>query len=185
MCLDFHFYKRDENRGAEVKINENFNAADHRPLGADKTRPISIEFWCHLYCILGFKLFLKIHTDFTSPFFFFFSFFLDSCIDPIGCLPWEIWVAFPLESQLQQSYATQPTVHGGCFIVSIIHRTLTWTTGSLTCTQMLMHAIVHGGVRTLKESLHWKLTLGEKSLAAARTGNRTCVGGVPVRCSTK
>ena len=28
--------------------------------------------------------------------------------------------------------------------VSIVHRTLTWTTGSLTCAQMLMHAIAHG-----------------------------------------
>ena len=32
------------------------------------------------------------------------------------------------ESQLRQSYATQPTVRAGCFSVSIIHRTLTWTT---------------------------------------------------------
>ena len=36
---------------------------------------------------------------------------------------------FPGESQL-----SQPPVHAGCFSVSIIHRTLTWTTGSLTCT---------------------------------------------------
>ena len=62
----------------------------------------------------------------------------------------EIWVAFPGESQLRQSRATQPTVHTGCFSVSIIHQTLTWTTGSwtITCTQMLMHVIAHGGVRT-------------------------------------
>ena len=38
--------------------------------------------------------------------------------------------------------------------VAIIHRALTWTTGSLTCAQMLMHAIAHGGVQTPKESLH-------------------------------
>ena len=43
------------------------------------------------------------------------------------------------------SGATKPTVHAGCFIVSIIHRTLTWTTGSLTCVQMLGLAIAHGG----------------------------------------
>ena len=36
----------------------------------------------------------------------------------------------------------------GVFSVSIIHRTLTRTTGSLTCAQMLMHAITHEGVRT-------------------------------------
>ena len=82
----------------------------------------------------------------------------------MGFLPWEIRVAFPGESQLRQSRATQPTVHAGCSSVSIIHRTLTWTTGSLTCAQMLMHAIAHEGVRTPKESLHWKLTLGENSL---------------------
>ena len=45
-------------------------------------------------------------------------------------------------------------VHAGYVCVAIIHRTLTWTTGSLSCAQMLMHAIVHGGVRTPKESLH-------------------------------
>ena len=60
-----------------------------------------------------------------------------------GCLP--------RGSQLRQSRATQPMMHGGCFSVSIIHRTLTWTTGSLTCAQMLMHAIAHGGVGTPKE----------------------------------
>ena len=45
------------------------------------------------------------------------------------------------------------TVHAGCLSVSIIHRTLTWTTGSLTCTQMLMHAIAHGErTYTVRES---------------------------------
>ena len=63
---------------------------------------------------------------------------------------------------------------------AIIHRTLTWTTGSLSCARMLMQATAHGGVRTPKESLHCKLTLVEKSLAAP--GNRTCVSGVTVRC---
>ena len=42
----------------------------------------------------------------------------------------------------------QPTVHAGCYSVSIIHRTLTWTTGSLTCAQTLMHAFAHGGVQS-------------------------------------
>ena len=67
----------------------------------------------------------------------------------MGFLPWEILVAFPRESQLQQSHTTQPRVHAECFIVSIVHQTLTWTTGSLMYTQMLMHAIAHGGVQTL------------------------------------
>ena len=69
-----------------------------------------------------------------------------------GISPREIRVAFPRESQLQQSRATQSTVHTGCFSVPIIHRTVTWTTGSSPCAQMLMHAIEHGGVRTPKES---------------------------------
>ena len=34
-------------------------------------------------------------------------------------------------------------------LVFIIHQTLTWIAGSLTCTWMLMHAILHGGIRTL------------------------------------
>ena len=31
--------------------------------------------------------------------------------------------------------------------ISITHRTLTWTTGPLTCAQMLMQAIAHRGLR--------------------------------------
>ena len=65
----------------------------------------------------------------------------------MGYLPLEMRVAFPGESQLRQRHTTQPTVHAGCISVSIIHRTLTWTTVSLTCAHMLMHAIVHWGVR--------------------------------------
>ena len=71
----------------------------------------------------------------------------------MGFLPWEGRVAFPGENQLRQSRATQLTAHAGCFNVSIIHRTLTWTTGSLTCTLMLVHVIAQGGVQTPQESL--------------------------------
>ena len=46
------------------------------------------------------------------------------------------------------SGATQPKLHVGCFRVSILHWTLTWTTGFLMCAQMLMHVIPHRGVRT-------------------------------------
>ena len=76
--------------------------------------------------------------------------------------PWEIRVAFPRKSQLRQSRATQPTVHSGCFSVSITHRTLTWTTGYLTCAQMLMHAIAHGGVRTHVKESALKVDSGRK-----------------------
>ena len=66
----------------------------------------------------------------------------------MGFLPQEIRIAFPGESQLRQSRATQPRVHAGCFSVSVIHRILTWTTGSLTCAQMEMQAIARGDVQT-------------------------------------
>ena len=49
-------------------------------------------------------------------------------------------------------YCPPPVVHAGCFSVSIVHQTLTWTTGSLTCAQILMHAIAHGGMDTERES---------------------------------
>ena len=55
---------------------------------------------------------------------------------PNGISPMRNSGAFFGESQMRQSRATQPRVHAGCFSVSIIHRTLTWTTGSLTCAQL-------------------------------------------------
>ena len=84
----------------------------------------------------------------TRPFFFLLLHTFYNCIVPMGFLPWEVRVAFPGESQLRQSRATQPTVRAGCFSVSTIHRTLTRTKGSLMSAQMLMHAIAHGGVQT-------------------------------------
>ena len=50
----------------------------------------------------------------------------------------------------------------GVVSVSIIHRTLTWTTGSLTCAQMLMHAIAHGDVRTHVRESALKVDSGRK-----------------------
>ena len=49
--------------------------------------------------------------------FFFFLFFKQSIL-PLGFLSWEIWVAFPRESQLQQSHAPQPLVYAGCYSIS-------------------------------------------------------------------
>ena len=48
---------------------------------------------------------------------------------------------------------------------------------------MLMHAIAHMGIYGYCKSLHWKLAVGEKSLAAP--GNWTCVSSVPAWCSTE
>ena len=70
----------------------------------------------------------------------------------MGFLPWETRMTFPGESQLRQSRATQPTVHAGRFSVSIIHRTLTWTTGSLTCAQMSCMRLHTGCTDTVRES---------------------------------
>ena len=67
---------------------------------------------------------------FSLCFWFFIFYFFNNRIVLVGLLPWKIQVAFPKESQLQQSHATQPTVHAGCFGVSIIRQILTWTTGS-------------------------------------------------------
>ena len=87
---------------------------------------------------LSSKIIITVAKKKKNLYFFFFLFFLTfyNCIVPMGFLPWEIRVAFPGESQLQQSRATRPTVHAECFSVSLIHQTLTWTTRSLTCAQM-------------------------------------------------
>ena len=73
---------------------------------------------------------------------------------------------FPGESQLWQSRATQPMVHAGCF--SFFHNTpnsdknygifnVRTHVNACNCTR---------GCRDTVESLHWKLILGEKTLAA-------------------
>ena len=55
-----------------------------------------------------------------------------------GCLP--------RESKLRQNRATQPTVHAGYFSVSIIRRTLAWTTGYLTlaCDLFAVYSLIRG-----------------------------------------
>ena len=66
-----------------------------------------------------------------------FSILFYNCIVPLGFRPFELWLLFPGKASCD-SHATKLTVHAGCFSVSITHRTLTWITGSLKCTQMLM-----------------------------------------------
>ena len=65
----------------------------------------------------------------------------------MGFLQCEIRVVFPGESQLDRVALPNLLRMLGVFSVSIIHRTLTGTTGSLTCAQMLMRAIAQRGVR--------------------------------------
>ena len=64
------------------------------------------------------------------------TFTFEKCMVQMGFLPWENRLAFLGDSKLQQSRATHPKMHAGCFSVSIIHRTLTWTPEFLTRAQM-------------------------------------------------
>ena len=65
--------------------------------------------------------------------------YLDFSHGKVGCFP---------QGKQQQSRTTQLLLHAWCFSVSITYRTLTWTTGSLTCAPMLLHVITHMDVRT-------------------------------------
>ena len=69
--------------------------------------------------------------------------FFHNCIIPLGFL------LLSLGKASCDSPTAQPTVHAGCFSVSIIHQTLTWTPVCLTCAQTLMHAVARGCVWTL------------------------------------
>ena len=62
----------------------------------------------------------------------------------MGHWDWKFGLLSPGKASCD-SLATQPTVHAECFSVSIIHRTLAWTTGSLLGSQMLMHAAATWG----------------------------------------
>ena len=42
-------------------------------------------------------------------------------------------------------------VRAGYVCIALLHRTLTWTSGSLSCAQMLMHAIAHGQSQRSRE----------------------------------
>ena len=72
------------------------------------------------------------------------------------------------KASFRKSRTTHPTVHAECFSVSMIYQTLTWTTGSLTCAQTLMHAIAHGGVQTHVRESALRVDCGRK--IPCRTG---------------
>ena len=69
-------------------------------------------------------------------------------IVPLEFLPWKIQVALP-KGKPTATELGYP-IYGACWMFQFckIHRTLTWTTGSSTFIQVLIHAIAHGGVRT-------------------------------------
>ena len=115
---------------------------------------------------------------------FFFKLYFVQLYSPSGISPMENSGCFPWGKPA----ATVALPNLLCMLGVIVfpHSTelLTWTTEFLTCAQMLMQAIAPRGVYGhTSGSLHWKLTVGEKSLAAL--GNRTCVSGVMVRCSNQ
>ena len=88
------------------------------------------------------------------------STFSPSRIVPLGLFHENFGLLSPEKSQQPHSRATMPTVHAWCFRVSIIHRTLTWTTGSLKCAKMFIHAIAHRVAWThVRDQKH---TRGEK-----------------------
>ena len=71
---------------------------------------------------------------------------------------------FPLSDHNHQVNYFVAIVRAGYVRVAIIHRTLTWTTGSLTCAQMLMRVIAHGGrTDTRKRESALKNGLWEKN----------------------
>ena len=86
----------------------------------------------------------------------------------MGFLPWEIRIPFPGETQLQQIALPNLGCMLDVFSVSIIHRTLTWTTASLTCAMMLMHAIAHEGCTDTERESALKVDSGKK--IPCRTG---------------
>ena len=86
-------------------------------------------------------------------------------------LPRKIRVAFPGESQLRQSRATQPTVHAGCSSVSIVHRTLTGDYGIFNVrTDVNACDCTRGCTDTVRESA-LKVDSGRK--IPCRTGEST------------
>ena len=109
-----------------------------------------------------------------------FSKCCDNPIGPLGFLHGKLGLRSPGKAS-NDGCITQPVVNAWCSSVSISHRNLTWTTGSLICEQMLMHVIAHRctvTVRVCTES--W---LGEKSLTAP--GNQTCISGMLVWLPTE
>ena len=75
------------------------------------------------------------NSDYTSALIIilqvFLYIFLTTALSFWGFFRGKFGLISPGESRLRQNRATQPTVHAGCFSISIIHRTRTWTQFSL------------------------------------------------------
>ena len=77
-------------------------------------------------------------------------------------------------------------VHAGSFYVSVIHRTLTWTTGSLTCIHGHSYACVYLrglGIPTVSQHMFYSEKLSQM-FHELRTGFEPQVFWSGVRCST-
>ena len=111
----------------------------------------------HLFCLI---IVTNLLLSEVLLFFFFFKkkFFLQLYC-PNGISPMENSGRFP-RGKPAATESRYPT-YCACW-VSIIQRTLTWTTGSLTCAQMLMHAIAHWDVRTHVSESALKVDSGRK-----------------------
>ena len=101
---------------------------------------------------------VSILNSFSPKYFLGILYFVHFVV-PMGIFPWEIQLAFPPKSQLQQS--RYPTLinyneHAGSFHVSVIHRTLTWTTQDLLRAHViiLVRAYTHGALGTPTASQH-------------------------------
>ena len=94
------------------------------------------------------KLMFRAHATVVVVFFFFvvclFVLKFYNSIVPFGISTIVKSGRFPRGKPATTESRYPLTVHGEYFCVSIIHRTLTWTTGSLTCAHMLTHAIAPG-----------------------------------------
>ena len=59
-------------------------------------------------------------------------------------------------------YPSVSKVHAGSFCVSVIHQTLTWTTGSLTCVQDHSYACIYTGGWAHQQRVRFLTRGGEK-----------------------
>ena len=103
-------------------------------------------------------------------------------------LLWKIRVAFPKEIQLPNPKQNNYKAHAGSFRVSTIHRTLTWTSGSLTCVPDHSYACVYTrglGMSTSQHNIFDSEKLSQVCLVLlTQTGFEPRVFGSRARRST-
>ena len=94
---------------------------------------------------------------------FLFNFFLTTVLSQWDFSHGKFGLLFPGKASCDRVALPSLLCMLGDFSVSIIHRTLTWTTGSFTCAQMLISIRLHtGGVRTHVRESALKTDCGRK-----------------------